>query len=152
MRMAVWQARFWVVPDGIPASEAEAAWLGTKMAVDWTSGIGSVLPRGEAWSPDQMVLGRLDSHSIEAWLEQGELASLQVRIDLRSPTADDFAPAVVRWAREVGARFVHPTLAFEVPASTDGFAAALECSPAFRFVTDPVAFLRRISIGGPQDA
>jgi hypothetical protein len=138
--MAAWQADFELRPD-------DAA-----LPPDFRERLDALLPRGRSWSADLETWGEETGTRIDVWPgvdQRGGEAML--RVDMR---AYDHA-WIARAFDEVRAlgRALWPVWSDGPVIGDPGeLARALRGSPAFRFVEDPDAFLRRVSLGGHEDA
>jgi hypothetical protein len=113
--------------------------------------IDFLLPRGPSWHSQHPGWGDYDEHRLEASLENGRLAALLVRVDLRRNDVLEFAECLVGFVRAMDAVLVRvPGLLIE--PDLEVLIEALKGSAAFRFVADPYAFLRRVDLGGYEDA
>jgi hypothetical protein len=138
--MAAWQADFELRPtDAI-------------LPVDFRQRLDLLLPRGRSWSRDLETWGEETGNRIDVWLApDGRGGEAMLRVDMR---AYDHA-----WCTRVFAEVRALGRGFW-PVWSDGpmvgnpveLGHALRGSPAFRFVEDPHAFLRRASLGGHEDA
>lgn len=145
--MAQWQATFWLVPDIPERRDPTLAWLGERLPPGWREEARSVLPETRSWSPEELVWGRLDGHALEAWTRNGGVVSMIARVDLRDAAVERVLPHIGQFARFLRARFLTEQ-GLEVPATTFDLACAIERAPAFRYVSEPQSFLRRLRLAG----
>ena len=135
--MAAWQADFFLAP----ASGA--------LSAEYRTRLGAVLPRGSSWSDAIEQWGTEDGHRIDVSHEDDGTVEVFARFDMRAPDPAlwerflQFVQAEGLLMRDGFGRSVAPVLG--------EFALALRGSPAFRFVEDPEAFLRRLRLGGVED-
>ena len=135
--MAAWQTDFTLVsPAGALSS-------------DYRARLDEVLPRGSSWSDDIEQWGTEDGHRIDVSRDDEGKVEVFARFDMRAPDLE-------LWGRFLGfvrAEGLEMRDSFGRPvAATFGeFALALRGSPAFRFVENPQAFLRRHRLGGLDD-
>jgi hypothetical protein len=138
--MAVWQADFELHPEDAPLPHNYQALL------------DALLPRTTSWAPELQMWGEEDGNRIDVWpATQAEPPQLWLRIDMR--TFDpDWGSQVLSTMRALG-RELFPVWRGDSPVrDPDELVLALRGSPAFRFVEDPNAFMRRVGIGGYEDA
>jgi len=138
--MAAWQADFDLRPDNAP------------LPADFRERLDALLPRAKSWSPELEMWGSESGNRIDIWpTRDSSGGEAMLRFDLR-----EYDP---RWGAQVLA-VVHGIGRALWPVWSDGpvirdageLTFALRGSPAFRFVEDPEAFLRRVSLGGREDA
>jgi hypothetical protein len=138
--MAAWQADFELRPE-------DAA-----LPADFRERLDALLPRARSWRPDLEIWGEESGNRIDVWPATDRSGGEAIlRVDMR---AYDHA-----WATRVFGEVLALGRALW-PVWSDGptigdpgeLALALRGSPAFRFVEDPDAFLRRVSLGGHEDA
>jgi hypothetical protein len=135
--MAVWQSDFYIIPTG--------HWL-----PDYRERLDTLAPRGSSWSQAIETWGTEDGNRVDVYLVDGIPSDGVVRLDLRN-WDEAFTAGVLALLHEQRfgledptGRWVEPVLG-EVALSARG-------SPAFRFVEDPEQFLRRLRLGGLDDA
>ena len=148
--MATWQCDFEVVPSQSPTPTSDDPWLQFPPAPAWEEWITAVLDPGPTWHRDLRGWGPQDGNRIEAWLDAGRLASLRTRLDLRDPDLQTFVLRLVSLLGRLDA-VLETHYGTRLPTSLRALTEAIEGSPAFRFVKDPDAFLRRLRVAGPDD-
>ncbi|MCI0356394.1 MAG: hypothetical protein L0099_15355 [Acidobacteria bacterium] len=150
--MATWQCDFYIIPRAL-APAWEEAWVSAHPAGDWAAALDRFLPRAESWHPALQVWGTDDGHRVDAWLRQGHLASLLVRIDTRTTDANfsTFCQQMVELAHICGDTVLVSPAGLVVEAQAEDLVEAVCASAARRYVSDPEAFLRRVQLGGPED-
>lgn len=140
--MAVWQAVYWLVPaDAEPGSED--AWVEIEHASELLRVFDDVLPPSHSWSPDMRHWGAEECHDVQASSDGGNLAGIQVRIDLRAPDLRRVVEGLVAAATELGAVFETEDGAQIVPDPW-ALGESLRRTPAARFLSDPEAFFKEI--------
>ena len=164
--MAVWQSTLHLVPRakavalcGEPLNgefldlEEDLAdvewWTEEQPPGDLGQRVDALLSRARAWSPDLETWGTEDGDRIDVWRDEGRVVELTVRFDMRSPN-ESFILGIATLAHELGCLLLSQERLLVDP-KPDTLAALLRQSPAMRFVEDPLAFLRRIRLGGPED-
>ena len=135
--MAAWQADFMLVPPS-----------GT-LSPDYRARLGEVLPPGNSWSDDIELWGTEDGDRIEVSPATDGTVDLWARFDMRAPDSA-LCERFLSFVRleelkmcDMAGRPVAPVLG--------EFVRALRRSLAFRFVTDPEEFFRRLRIDGLTD-
>jgi hypothetical protein len=138
--MAAWQADFELRPDEAP------------LPPDYRTRLDALLPPARSWAPGLEMWGEEDGNRIDVWPAAGANGGeAMLRIDLRAYDPDWGARALDT-IRALG-RDLWPVWRDEAPISDPAeLALVLSGSPAFRFVENPDAFLRRVRIGGHEDA
>jgi hypothetical protein len=129
--MAVWQADFEVVPP--------SAGLGA----EFLSGVARVLSPAPSWSPDLLLFGQEDGHRVDVLSENGAIAEVTLRVDLRNPDPA-FLVRLLDCLRESGCE-LRTESGYAVAADPQQFFDALRSSQAFQFVKDPHGFFDRLS-------
>jgi len=134
--MAAWQADFILVPtSGALSSE-------------YRRRLDTVLPRGRSWSAEIELWGTEEGSRIDVMHDADGTVELFARFDMRAPDPvlwERFLEFVRREGllmEDVFGRRIEPVLS--------EFSLALRGSPAFQFVEDPRAFLRRLRLGASR--
>ncbi len=135
--MATWQADFKLV---FPRS----------LARDHRQQLSAILSPGKSWSPDLETWGVEDGHRIDIWHRNGEPQEGNMRLDLRSPDPALF-DRILSWVRGNGVE-LHDEAGRTVEPNIGELSLALRGSKAFRFVENPDMYLRRLKLGGLDDA
>jgi hypothetical protein len=126
----------------IPRSEFDSQvwWEGVDSPSALRAHISRFLPPLQSWNKATDRWGIEDGDRIDISWENDSIASIFVRIDLRS-MSQTFLAEVIGLARAsdcllriADGRLLRPSMA--------KLLSAIHTSPAFRFVTDPVSFLR----------
>ena len=149
--MATWQCDFQIVPSAAPVPAPDDAWLHFPPPEDWREKISGMLQPGDSWHQDLVGWGPYDGNRVEGWLETSHLASMRARLDLRDPNLEAFVLQLLALLPVIGAS-LETHYGTRLPSSLPALTEAIQGSPAFRFVTNPEAFLRRLRLGGPDDA
>ncbi len=135
--MAAWQADFTLEPDLTP------------LPADFCEQLDRLLPRGRAWSAYQESWGAEDSDCIDVWPDPQGTTEVRCRIDVRK-----LDPA---WLERFVAFMRHTHRRLETPdgrgvgSDLGELTLVLRGSPAWRFVEDPEAYVRRIRLGSYED-
>jgi hypothetical protein len=150
--MALWQATYWLVPLSRSGHDPEGAWLGHSDVSRVLTLVGSVLPRTVSSYQDSLHWGESDSHDVVAFREAGQLASIRVRLDVRSEDLERLIEAFAKIGTAVDAAFADSD-GNVIPAAAWALREHIQNSRAARFLTDPVAFLgdslNRVDQGHP---
>lgn len=151
--MAVWQFDMHMLPtqalDQAAELSAEACdstdwWRNFQPPPDYAEHIEQMLPRARSWSPEIDIWGSDDGHRVDIVRENGRVADIFVRIDLRTPHSD-FASALASLATTWSCALrVAETGAFLGPAPTD-ILRAIAASSAAEFVSDPRGYIGRLA-------
>jgi hypothetical protein len=136
--MATWQADFSLQPDLRALPD------------DYRARLDTLLPRGKTWHQLQEGWGAEDGNRIDVWHDPRGATEVVVRIDLRGVDSE-WLERLLAFARGIGRELWTPD-GRVVGGSLGELALVLLGSPAWRFVEDPEAFLRRVRIGGYEDA
>ncbi len=152
--MAVWQFQVTLVPKrwleaggSIAALFSEEGW---DPAVAWSSfdgegideRLGRVLPPGKSWSASLSQWGSDELDDIRLWRDNGRIASLFVRFDLRTPNMALFRD-VARFVGEHHLAMIDPACKRRIH-DLEGLLRAAGESNAAHFVLDPLSFLSQI--------
>lgn len=132
--MATWQAEF----------KLEAPFGG--FPEDLADRFGCIAAPTKSWDEDLMLFGDEHGHRIDLWCGPGTAPEVTFRVDLRA-TDLGFVRKLLALAARLGAR-IHEQAGAEVAAEWTAMQASLHRSPAFRFVTDPHAYLNRVRTDG----
>ena len=101
----------------------------------------SLLPRAASWSTSVVIWGELDGNCVTL-CDDSAPPELLVRVDLRSPPMH-FLRQLVSFAARLGFRMFDAD-GKDIPPSTKDIVADIAKSDAFRFVSNPVAFLESL--------
>jgi hypothetical protein len=135
--MATWQAHFEIIADGeIPPS--------------LISEYDALLPRYPSWSEDILAWGSDDGNRIHLLVEGGRPVESSFRVDCRT-SDESFVLSLLALLRQHGMR-VQTEQGDIIEPELNLFANVLEGSRAFRFAVNPHLYLRRLRIGGLDDA
>jgi hypothetical protein len=162
--VAAWQCDFVLVPvTALPRRSADVMvgevtvadwdidwWAASQPPADFETLIARLLRDEPSWSSDLRTWGTRDGTRVDVWREGGRVECILVRVDVRELEPDAL--------RHLVALAVHCHAAFLrydgvlVAADETALASAIATSAAARFVADPHAQLRRIALGGFEDA
>lgn len=134
--MATWQADFELLPP--PAGMPET----------FRAHLARLLPPGRSWHEELEVWGSDDGHRLDVW--RGGVDGISARIDIRAADVQ-FLERFLEVVRALGCELRNESDQPVAPVLGE-FALALRGSPAFRFVQDPELYLRRLQLGGLEDA
>ena len=149
--MAAWQFDVEIVPRGLVSVPIDEPWADVEPPANWMSVLG-IFPSASSWDPDHLIMwGVEDGHRIDAWVDNGRLRTVIARIDARQENSELVAVRVAELASTLGA-MLRTRGGLIVEPEPAALASALEGSAALRFVRDPELFLRRLRIGGVDDA
>lgn len=134
----------WLAPDEVRDFEW---WREHQPPADFRGALDALAPRCPAWATDVEWWGSEDGDRFDVYCNDGRIADLVVRFDLRAPN-EAFIVGVAEIAADLAADFVGDHgLLYE--GSSVGLAVGLRNSAALRFVEDPLAFLARVRADRP---
>lgn len=134
--MAVWQAKFEVVPAGTPTDHDGEPWTGHPLPEGAVDRLEEVLARARSWSEDVLIFGDTESHDVHVCRNGECVVSVAIRVDLRRPDCAQVLERMIRWAEAHGGRVVSLRTDREIRTHDDIF-AAFEASRASRFLKRP---------------
>ncbi|HET7457847.1 MAG TPA: hypothetical protein VFJ74_09340 [Gemmatimonadaceae bacterium] len=150
--MALWQTDFFVVPKRALAAapapltadalDAASWWAGAALPADYRERLDAAAPRVASSSPEIEAWGADDGNRVEVWREQGRVARVRARVDVRRLDAK-FAAGLLTFVRAADAVLVRADGRVTEPTA-GGFGLALRGSAAWRFVQDPRGALDRL--------
>lgn len=100
----------------------------------------SIFPQGKSWDDDLMVWGDDEHSDIQVWLENDNVDSIKIRLDLRDDI-EDLKMKIVDLARQLGCYFLFPDLKKIEEPDITALNEAILNSSAKKFVNDPEKFL-----------
>lgn len=152
--MATWQFDFHLIPEAgvlrhygaspavIPqrAFDDENWWQGFVEEEQLCTGLTALLPPKESWSPELLQWGTEDGDRIDLLRNAGAFHDLLVRVDVRHVSIG-FLVSLLALARRFGlvARMMDGRVR---KASPRQLLEEIGRSDSFRFVADPIAFIR----------
>lgn len=156
--MAVWQVDFQLIPRRLIATAADTTplplpesdmWGAVAFPSDYRTRLAAVAAPATTQQKDFETWGAEDGNRIAVWSTGGRVTRAMVRVDVRRLDSR-FGAAILAFVRSAGAvlvrhdgRIVEPTI--------DAYAAALRSSDAWRFASDPAAFLASHSTSDDDD-
>lgn len=135
--MAIWEAMFAIIPTGA-------------FPDDYRERLDALGPCFRGWHREMLVWGTDDGSRIELWHEGGTPSSGSLRVDMRDPEPD-FVLGALEFLRRAGFGLEDEAGEWVNPEPAE-FAGVLRRSRAARFLDDPELYLRRVAVGGWQDA
>lgn len=146
--MAVWQVEFAIVPRRALATSRRVP-LSQVMDTDWWSAeplpagyarsLSAIAPSGAAWTTDLQTWGEENGNRVDLWLSGGKPARMAARIDVRRLDSA-FGAALLQFARIADALLVRRD-GLVIEPSIGAFGAALRTSEAWKYASDPAAYL-----------
>ena len=135
--MAAWQADFTLQPEfmALPAN--------------YRGRLDALLPRSQGWAAEMEAWGDEDGNRIAVWHDPRGAVEITVRIDVRSLDAG-WLERLLEFVL-VTRRVLQTPDGRDVDSSLGSLMLVLRGSPAWRFVEDPEAYLRRVSLGDYRD-
>lgn len=146
--MAVWQIHFQLVPRQVLAATADLTtvalqdadwWATAPFPSDYRTRLASVAPPAKSSQPDVEAWGPEEGNRVEIRSRSGRVSSAIVRVDVRRLDSR-FGAAILDFIRVAGAVLVRGD-GLVVESTISAYAAALRSSDAWRFASDPAAFL-----------
>jgi len=150
--MAVWQVEFAIVPRQALATTPRVS-LSQVLDSDWWSverlpssyerHLTAIAPSGKSWTADRHTWGEEDGNRIDLWWDNGKPARMTARVDVRRLDAT-FGAKLLQFARIADAVLVRRD-GLVIEPSVGAFGAALRTSDAWRYASDPAAYLASYS-------
>jgi hypothetical protein len=135
--VAVWQADFPIV-------------LSRPLPPDYAARLSGFLAPLHQLIPQTATWGTEDGHRIDFSIEASSPVDGLLRLDMRA-WDPAFLNPILMLLREWGCKLAGKDGRLLEPVMGE-IALAARSSPAFRFVDDPTSFLRRVELGGWEDA
>src|SRR5687767_1083097 len=154
--MAVWQVEFAIVPRRALAAKPQLAlpqvmdadwWSTDRLPAGYSQQLAAIAPPGSPWVAELQTWGEEDGNRIDFWSENGKATRMTARVDVRRLNAR-FGAMLLQFARVADAVLVRRD-GLVVEPGAGPFGAALRSSEAWRYATDPAAFLA--SYSEPED-
>ena len=150
--MAVWQVDFYLVPRRAVAAITDRApavlhatdwWATAAFPSDYRKRLATVANLTQSSSTDIEMWGLEDGNRVDVWSAGGRVRSVMARIDVRRLDSR-FGAALLAFVRAAGAVLVRRD-GLVVEPVIRSYANALRTSDAWRFASDPAAFLASYS-------
>jgi hypothetical protein len=147
--MAAWQVDFAIVPrralaavsGGLTARPIDADWWkGGNAPSDLARQLATIAAPGVSPSADRQTWGREDGNRVDVWSENGRVARVTARVDVRRLDSR-FGAMLLQFARVADAVLIRSDGLIVEPL-VGAFGAALRSSDAWRFANDPAAFIK----------
>jgi hypothetical protein len=101
--------------------------------------LAGVASPARSWSTDLETWGAEDGNRVDVWSDGGRVRRVMARVDVRRLDSK-FGAALIDFARKADAVLVRND-GLVVEARINAYAGALRTSDAWRFASDPAAFL-----------
>lgn len=147
--MAVWQVDFYLVPQRAlataprplaPATMDDTAWwASTPFPADYRVRLGAVAPVRRSRSEDMETWGDEEGNRVDVWSDGGRVRNVMVRVDVRR-LDPRFGAALLVFVRAANGALVRRD-GLVVEATINAYSGALRSSSAWRYVSDPIAWL-----------
>ena len=145
--MAVWQVDFYVVPRQAIGSQplTRAAlnqtqwWANARFPNDYRTRLAAVAPPAPSSSAQLETWGDDATNRVDVWSATGRVERVTARVDVRRLDSK-FGAALIAFARTAQAVFVRDD-GLVVEPTIAAYAGALRSSSAWRYASDPAAFL-----------
>src|SRR4051812_15246586 len=150
--MAVWQVEFAIVPRralaakpgiGIPQLMVTDWWSAEHLPPGYSQQIGAIALPGSSSTTELQTWGDVDGNRVDVWSERGRATKLTAHVDVRRLDAR-FSAMLLQFARVANAVFVRSD-GLVVEPLVGPFGAALRTSEAWRYASDPAAFIASYS-------
>ena len=150
--MAVWQVEFAIVPrraieagSRVPLPRVmDTDWWSTeRLPSDYTRHLAAVAPSASTGAAELQTWGEEDGNRVDVWSVNGKAARMTARVDVRRLDAR-FGAMLLQFARVANAVLVRRD-GLVVEPVVGAFGAALRSSQAWRYASDPAAFLASTS-------
>ncbi|MBC7896109.1 MAG: hypothetical protein H7066_11910 [Cytophagaceae bacterium] len=156
--MALWQVDFELVPRSVIAPSADPgtaalqdanSWAAVAFPSDYRTRLASVAAPATASNKEFETWGPEEGNRVEVWSTGGRVTRAMVRVDLRRLDSR-FGAALLAFVRGASAVLVRRDGRIVEP-NINEYAAALRSSDAWRFASDPAAFLASQSTSDDDD-
>ena len=156
--MALWHVDFQLFPRQAVAASADlttgalreaASWATVAFPSDYRARLAPVAPPAKSSQPDVEAWGPEEGNRIEVWSTDGRVRRVVARVDLRRLDSR-FGAALLDFVRAAEAVLVRSD-GLVVDSTISAYAAALRSSDAWRFASDPAAFLASQSTDDEDD-
>jgi len=146
--MAAWQVDFYVVPRRALATSGSGStaalsdtnwWASHDLPSDYQRRLAAIAPAASSGTADLQTWGSEDGNRVDVWSDGGRVSTLMARIDVRRLDSR-FGAALLHFVRSVDAVLVRSD-GLVVEPRIGAYAAALRTSDAWRFASDPAAYL-----------
>jgi hypothetical protein len=147
--MAVWQVEFYIVPQralaAAPGRLTRAVlddtdwWAGTPLPSDYRTRLAGVAAAASSSGHELETWGPEDGNRIDLWSESGRVRRMIARVDVRR-LDPKFGAALLLFVRTASAVLVRSD-GFVTEPTINAYAGALRSSSAWRYASDPAAFL-----------
>jgi len=156
--MAAWQVNFHLIPrKAVPARgdltlmvlENTEWWAAAAFPTDYHRRLTEVAPPMPSRGPALESWGLEDGNRVDVWSEGGRVRSVRVRVDVRKLDSK-FGAALLNFVRAAGAVLIRSD-GHLVEPTIGAYAAALRSSTAWKFASDPAAFVIALSTRDEED-
>jgi hypothetical protein len=150
--MAAWHAEFHLIPrhsvparsDLAPASLENADWwAGAAFPTDYHRRLAEVAAPMSSIIPEHEVWGFEDGNHVDVWSQGGHVRRVKVLVDVRRLDSK-FGAALLNFVHAAGAALIRRD-GLIVEPTIGAYAAALRSSNAWKFASDPAAFVISLS-------
>jgi hypothetical protein len=154
--MPVWQVEFAIVPRRALAAKPkvgvaqimETAWWSTeRLPLGYSQQLAAIVPLGSSSATELQTWGDQDGNRVDVWSEKGKPTRMTARVDVRRLDAR-FGAMLLQFARVADAVLIRSD-GLVVDPVVGAFGAALRTSDAWRYASDPAAFIA--SYSEPED-
>jgi hypothetical protein len=147
--MATWQFDIWLAEligkIGNSYAQEEANLLNLRLLPDSIVQLIGDLPSEKSWNADLEIRGTMEGDRIDIIYENGSVAEISVRIDVREIDLN-FLVRIVQFAKFYRLLLVNATTREVIESDIEMLIGTIERSPAFKFVSNPHDFIKKIEL------
>jgi hypothetical protein len=156
--MANWQVEFHIVPRralaASPALGAKAlvnkdSWAGSQFPSDYQQRLAVVAAAARSDDIGRATWGREEGDRVDVRSDEGRVTTVTVRVDVRRLDSR-FGAALLEFVKRAGAVLVRSD-GLVVEPTIAAYAASLRSSEAWKFASDPAAFLASNALNEDED-
>jgi hypothetical protein len=156
--MAGWQVEFYLIPRRALATPIALTptvlrdtdwWATNSFPPDYRTRLAGIVANARPSSPNVESWGDDDGNRVDVWSAGGRVSRVMVRVDVRRLDSK-FGAALIVFARTGDAVLVRAD-GLVVEPTISAYAGALRSSAAWRFASDPAAFLAAQSESAEDD-
>lgn len=145
--MATWQFDIWFAEPigkiGNGYAQEQASLLNLSLSDDSIIHFIGDLPSEKSWNADLEIRGKMEGDRIDIIYENGSVAEISVRIDVREIDLN-FLVRIVQFSKINRLLLVNATTREVIESDIEMLIGAIESSSAFKFVSNPHDFIRKI--------
>src|SRR3990167_2345883 len=120
--------------------DLSVAWKNYKLTENIEVLISQILPKGESWNKDIQMWGKEEFSDIQLRVEDGNIDSIKIRLDLRV-AVEDLKMKIIDLAKQLDCCLLIPSSMVVLKPKIDALNKAILNSSTARFIDDPEKFL-----------